>query len=125
MLSVAAADDDFLYGSSPGIDTDHGLTNVPQTQPAHGNAAARVWASTYQDHDQVFHRQKKSWPGAEGVPEEPQTLVDMDWEMLDEEGSASAKRSKKSNTFPRVQGRDSIQSQKLVPYKSQKVCRIL
>ena len=74
MLSVAAADDDFLYGSSP---TDHGLTNVPQTQPAHGNAA-RVWASTYQDHDQVFHRQKKSWPGAEGgVPEEPQTLVDM------------------------------------------------
>ena len=50
MLSVAAAaEDDFLYGSSPGTDTD-GLTSVPPTQ---GSAAARVWTSGYQDPDQV------------------------------------------------------------------------
>ena len=55
VLSVVAADDDFLYGSSPGTDTDHGLAStLPPTlqQPAQGTAA-RVWASGYQEHDQV------------------------------------------------------------------------
>ena len=48
MLSAAAAaDEDFLYGSSPpGTDTD-GMASMAQ------GAAARVWASGYQDQDQV------------------------------------------------------------------------
>ena len=56
MLSAVAADDEFLYGSSPGTDTDHGLAPALSTtlqQPAQGTAA-RVWASGYQEHDQVF-----------------------------------------------------------------------
>ena len=53
MLAVAAADDEFLYGSSPGTDTD-GLASMPPPQPAQGSAA-RVWASGYQEHDQVCH----------------------------------------------------------------------
>ena len=72
MLSVAAAasaaDDDFLYGSSPGTDTDHGLAAsalVPHPpphsqQPNQGSAAARVWASGYQDHDQVCRPSRQS-----------------------------------------------------------------
>ena len=55
MLSVVAADDDFLYGSSPGTDTDHGLASAlpPTLQQPNQGTAARVWASGYQEHDQV------------------------------------------------------------------------
>ena len=61
---------------------------------------------------QVYQRQKKSWPGDGAETGHP--LVDVDWEMLDTEGSA-AKRSKKSNTFPR--GKGAQQHQQLQPHQ--------
>ena len=53
MLSVAAADDEYLYGSSPGTDTDGGGGGMAST--VHPQGTARVWATGFQDQDQVCH----------------------------------------------------------------------
>ena len=51
MLSVAAADDEFLYGSSPGTDTDGGGGGMAST--VHPQGTARVWATGFQEQEQV------------------------------------------------------------------------
>ena len=54
ILSVAAADDEYLYGSSPGTDTDGG-GGGGVASAVHPQGTARVWATGFQDQDQVCH----------------------------------------------------------------------